>query len=141
MRHAGFAALFSRMMFRPATGVLDESVLRLRVWPNESDGRCVVGPLPAMARALYEVMDGIEVDAKKAADRFVVYPPSEALADVRAHDRKYAPRTSPRDLVPPFLFPVAPDAYEKAGFSDVNPPTRRSHHGYLALAPWPSQSR
>jgi acyl-CoA thioesterase FadM len=37
MRLARFATLFSRMKFRPRIGVLDESVLRLRVWPNEAD--------------------------------------------------------------------------------------------------------
>jgi hypothetical protein len=74
-----------------------------------------------MARALYATFDGIRIDAKKPADRFVVYPLSEALAAARAFDRQHAPRTTPRDLIPPFLFPIAPDGYEKAGLSGGPP--------------------
>jgi len=37
IRFARFAVLFSGMKFRPRIGILDESVLKLRVWPNEAD--------------------------------------------------------------------------------------------------------
>jgi len=81
----------------------------------------IVGPLPAMARALYETMDGIRVDAPRPADRFMLYPLTEAIQEAKAFERRYPPTRTARDLIPAFLFPVAPDGYEKAGLSGGPP--------------------
>jgi hypothetical protein len=81
----------------------------------------IVGPLPAMAHALYRAADGIHVKAVKPKDSFVVSPLASAVDAARAFSRKHAPKSTPRDLIPPFLFPVAPDGYEKAGLSGGPP--------------------
>jgi hypothetical protein len=76
-----------------------------------------VGLLPAAARAFYERVDGLRVDAKRAADRFVLHGLAEVEAEARRWCEANAPAVTPAPLVPPFLFPVAPDATTRAGQS------------------------
>jgi hypothetical protein len=72
--------------------------------------------LPATLRVFYELFDGIDIPAEKAKDRFVVYPLAEASKELKRW-KKLAPKGTPRALLPPFEFPIAPDGYTKAGFS------------------------
>ncbi len=71
-----------------------------------------LGPLPPCVRAFYELMDGISVPAQNGNKPFIVYPLGQAVKEAKAWKR-----SGPPALVPPFIFPVAPDAYTLAGLS------------------------
>jgi hypothetical protein len=80
-----------------------------------------IGGIPASVAAFYELIDGIDVPAEKPRDRFVVFGLEVALDAARAWTAKYTPKHTARSLVPPFLFPVAPDGATKSGLSGGPP--------------------
>jgi hypothetical protein len=75
-----------------------------------------LGPLPPTLRAFYELFDGVDIPAEEPKDRFVVFPLAEASKALRRW-REQVPKGTPRALLPPFEFPIAPDGYTKAGYS------------------------
>jgi len=85
--------------------------------PRLTELSALIDGLPEYVRAFYELIDGIDIGAEHPRDRFVIYGLDTALREARAWSEKHAPHETARLLVPRFLFPVAPDAYTKAGHS------------------------
>jgi hypothetical protein len=77
----------------------------------------IVGRVPPLVRAFLERVDGFDVRGAKPRDRVVLFGTRVVLAEARKWDREHSPRRTPRALVPPFLWPVAPDGFTKAGTS------------------------
>jgi hypothetical protein len=77
----------------------------------------IVGRVPPLVRAFLERVDGLDVRGAKPRDRVVLFGTREVLAEARKWDREHSPRRTPRALVPPFLWPVAPDGFTRAGMS------------------------
>jgi hypothetical protein len=77
----------------------------------------ILGRVPPLVRAIYERVDGLTVKAEKPRDSVVLHPTAHVLRQAREWDRRYDPSHTPLELVNPFVWPVAPDGYTKAGMS------------------------
>ncbi len=77
----------------------------------------LIGPLPAFVRAFYECASGLDARGKTARDRKIVCSLTEVCKEARAWARRHDVANAPAEMVPPFLFPISPDGYTKAGFS------------------------
>lgn len=77
----------------------------------------ILGRVPPIVRALHERIDGLDTCGDKPKDRVVLYSVAYVRKQAKDWAAKHDPQHTPIDLVPRFLWPVAPDNYTKAGLS------------------------